>query len=89
MTLERIVAARPLPAYRLDLRFADGVEGAADLSALIAQGGVFIALRDGFEGVRIIENGRALAWRDTDGDDVDLCADALRQMLRVERAAAE
>ena len=89
MTLERIEAARPLPGYRLHLRFADSAEGVADLSHLVVQGGVFAALQADFSGVRVIEDGRAVAWRDSDGGDVDLCADALRRMVQENRAAAE
>jgi len=89
MTLERIEAARPLAGYRVHLRFTDGTEGVADLSPLIAQGGVFAAVAADFSALRVTEHGRALAWRDADGDDVDLCADALRQLLRQDRAAAE
>ncbi len=40
-----IVAVQALPEYRLALRFADGVEGAVDLSDLVGQG-VFAAWRD-------------------------------------------
>jgi len=89
MRLERIETARPLAGYRIRLRFADGTEGVADLSSLVSHGGVFAALAADFGALRIIEHGRALAWHDAEGDDVDLCADALHQLLRKDRAAAE
>ena len=41
-----IVEARPLEPYRLDLRFADGVEGVVDLERLVTFRGVFERLRD-------------------------------------------
>ena len=66
-----------------------GPRGLADLSALIAQGGAFSAIQTDFGAFRLIEHGRSLAWRDAEGDDVDLWANALRQMIQEDRAAAE
>ena len=43
--MRKIVSARPLPGYKLHLRFDDGAEGEADLSDLVGQG-VFEAWRD-------------------------------------------
>ena len=72
--MKRIVFARALPGYRLQLRFDDGVEGAVDLSADVDKG-VFSIWRDleVFSRFRVERNGRALVW----SDEVDACADAL------------
>ena len=68
------IEVRALPGYRLWIRHADGVAGEVNLSHLAGQG-VFAAWLDYhyFESVRI-GPGRQIAW----GDDIDLCADALR-----------
>jgi len=67
------VEVRPLPQFRLYLRYADGVEGEVDLSHLAGQG-VF-ALWDepgAFERVKISDH-HSIYWT----DEVELCADAL------------
>jgi len=71
--MKRIVFVEPLPAYRLRLRFDDGIEGTVNLSHLVGKG-VFAAWHDKerFARVRIGEFGE-LVW---DGD-IDLCPDAL------------
>ncbi len=43
--MERIIAAKPLPGYRLWLRFTDGAEGVVDVSDLVGRG-VFAAWND-------------------------------------------
>jgi hypothetical protein len=87
MELARIVTMEALPGPRLRLRFADGVEGVADLAPLVARGGVFAGLAGGAP--TLAEGGRAIAWRDHDGDEADMDADTLRQMIGAARAAAE
>jgi len=69
----KILAADPLPNFRLHLTFADGTDGVADLSD-IAGKGVFQAwLQPGvFEQVAVTEYG-AVLWP----DDLDLCPDTL------------
>jgi hypothetical protein len=77
---------------RLLLRFDDDdrpeLTSAVDLSAMLAQGGVFTPLRDPavFERVQIGSRGRTLLWRVGEGEDdvVDLCADALWLMAHPE-----
>ncbi|MBW3542449.1 MAG: DUF2442 domain-containing protein [Planctomycetes bacterium] len=69
----QIVEVRPLPGYRLFLRYEDGVEGEVDLSHLVGHG-VFVRWNDPTEFQRVtVCEGRYLAW----GDEIDLCADAL------------
>ena len=66
-------SVRPLPHYRLWLRYDDGVEGEVDLSALVGNG-VFAAWKTpgAFEEVTIDSSG-AIAW----SDELDLCPDSL------------
>ena len=95
MELARIVSAEMLPGLRLSVRFADGAEGVADLAPLVAQGSALAAIAAAPAAFAITQGGRAIAWRDADGEEVDLCADALRRMRGVApplgeaRAAAE
>jgi Protein of unknown function (DUF2442) len=57
----------------------DGSESVVDLAPLLAKRGVFAFLTDpaGFNAVAVGERGRTLVWRDPEGEDIDLCADAL------------
>ena len=70
-----VVSVRALPAYRLDVRFADRTEGIVDVSRMILgrNPGVFAALRDpdAFAQARI-EYG-AVTWP----GDLDLAPDAM------------
>ena len=69
----RVTKVKPIPGYRLDVEFDDGVHGIVDLSDF-ARVGVFAAwLKPGFfEQVAITSEG-ALTWP----GDLDLCPDAL------------
>jgi len=71
--LPRPVEVKPLEPYRIWLRYADGVEGAVDLSEFAGRG-VFALWNDisKFNNVRLDSRG-AVAWN----DEVDLCPDAL------------
>ena len=71
--MPRLIAVKPLPHYRLWLRYADGTEGEVDLSDLARQG-VFIAWQDPdfFQRVRLGPHGE-VQW----SNDIELCADAL------------
>jgi hypothetical protein len=89
MELHTIAAADALPGQRLRLTFADGFQGVVDLAAIAARGGVLSVLATDPGGFAVSEHGRALVWVDADGDEVDLCADALRQMAEEQRQAAE
>ncbi len=86
MELARIVTLTMLPGPAVRLRFADGVEGVADLAPLVAKGGVFATLG---AGMTLQRGGRAVAWQDADGDEADMDADTLRLMVMRARAAAE
>ena len=90
MTLHVVKRADALPNSRVAITWQDGSTDVVDLSSLLAKGGVFAALRDpaAFAAVRIGERGRSLVWRDAEGDDLDLCADALWRLAREASAAA-
>ena len=72
----KIVALEPLPRYRLQLSFTDGVKGTVDLSEKVGRG-VFTIWNDPgvFEQVQIGEFGQAV-WP----GDIDLCPDNLYRM---------
>jgi hypothetical protein len=67
------IAIKPLDAFRLWLRYSDGIEGIVDLGEFAGRG-VFEIWNDyrNFERVRIESDG-AIAWT----DDVEMCPDAL------------
>lgn len=71
--MPRPIAVRPLPTYRIWLRYDDGVEGEIDLSDLAGKG-VFRAWEEpgAFEGVTI-GAGDAIRW----SDEIELCPDSL------------
>jgi hypothetical protein len=89
MDMHTIKTAEALPGHRLRLTFEDGFHGVVDLAAIAAHGGVLSVLATDPGGFAVSEHGRALVWVDADGDEVDLCADALRQMVAEQREAAE
>jgi hypothetical protein len=72
--MHRIVSARPLPGYRLDLRFEDGVEGEVDLAHLVGKG-VFAKWQDPaeFQRVFIGPESHTVAWP----GEIDLCPESL------------
>jgi len=69
----KVIEARPLPDFRLWLKFADGVAGEVDLSDLAGHG-VFERWNapGEFEKVQVGQSGD-VKW----GEDLDLCPDAL------------
>ena len=71
--MHRITRAEALAGYRIDLSFADGTKGIADLSSLAGQG-VFALWNDyaEFLNVSIGDTGE-LIW----SDRIDLCPDSL------------
>jgi hypothetical protein len=80
----RIVHVRVLPGHRLEVRFADGVEGIVDLGADL-WGPVFEPLRDPakFAEVRLSEHG-VVCWP----NGADLAPDALYDELKSGTSAA-
>lgn len=77
----RVLEVRPMPGYRLSVRFQDGTRGEVDMSALVQsdQAGVFASLRDlaVFDAVHV-EFG-AVTWP----GDIDLAPDALHAAIKV------
>ncbi|MBN8645400.1 MAG: DUF2442 domain-containing protein [Planctomycetes bacterium] len=75
----RIVSARPLEGFRLDLAFSDGVRGVVDLSGLAGRG-VFAAwnLPGAFERVFVDPVARTVAWP----GGIDLDPDVLYEQAR-------
>lgn len=71
------VEVKPLPNYKIYLRYADGVEGEVDVSDYVGQG-VFVAWKDMsfFQQVHL-GSGRQIQWN----DEIELCPDALYLQL--------
>ena len=88
--MQSITGVEPLPQTRLRLTWSDQSQAVVDLRPLLAKGGVFEALADQarFEAVQIGERGRTLIWHDDEGDEIDLCADALWQMAHGGKVSA-
>jgi hypothetical protein len=82
MKLRAIQRAEPLPKSRVRLIWSDGAASEVDLGPVLARGGVFAFLSDpaAFNAVAVGARGRTLVWRDPEGDEIDLCADALWQL---------
>lgn len=90
MELACTAAVDVIPAGpRLRLRFANGATGVADLAPLVVMGGVFAALATAPETLALAPGGRAVVWRDADGEEADMDADTLRRKIVAERAAAK
>ena len=71
--MTRPVEVKPLPNFRIRLRYDDGTTGEVDLSDLVGRG-VFKAWDDitFFDSVRLGSHG-AIEW----GADIDICPDAM------------
>jgi hypothetical protein len=75
----RVTAVEALPAYRLRVRFVDGIEGFVDIDALIhsAGAGVFAALADQelFSRATVVHG--AVTWP----GEIDLAPDAMHAAI--------
>ena len=62
--LKDIVAVQPLPGFRLQLRFEDGVEGVVDVGQCVSFTGVFAPLHDPreFAAVRVNPELGTVCW---------------------------
>jgi len=76
----RVVAVEVLPAYRLRVRFVDGVEGVVDMDGLVHSvgAGVFAALVDPDVFGRAAVEYRAVTWP----GEIDLAPDAMYAAIR-------
>jgi hypothetical protein len=65
---------KPLPNYKLWLKFDNGEEGSVDLSHMVNKG-VFKAWQnpENFKKAHIVHDNRAIAW----SEDLDICVDSL------------
>ena len=73
----RPAEVRPLPGYRLWVRFTDGVEGVVDLSHLAGRGVFSLWNEEGaFERVTIGASGE-IAW----SCDIDICSDSVYMQI--------
>lgn len=72
--MKRIVEAKPLPNYRLFIRFEDGAKGEVDLSSMV-EDGVFVSWKDQsiFSRVSIDDATGTVTWP----GGIDLCPDTL------------
>lgn len=87
---QRIEAAEWVGDLRFRLRFADGAAGIVDLAPELGDDpGMLSVIRERPADVTVAQRGRALLWLTDAGEEVDLCADALRMQLQAEQAAAE
>jgi hypothetical protein len=81
--LPRPVAVKPLPGFRLWLRYADGAEGVVDLSDFAGRG-VFSIWNDPQCYLAVsLGPGDAIHWT----DEVELCPDALYLRLTNQQAS--
>jgi hypothetical protein len=80
----RPVKIQPLPGYRLQITYPDGVEGVIDLSADIGRG-VFTPLADEafFRTVHIGQYGQ-IAW----SEDIEICSDSAYEEIAGKPAEA-
>ena len=81
-TRTKIVACKPLPNYRIWIRFDDGLEGEVDLNHLVGKG-VFEAWNsiEFFNQVRVDPKSDTVAW----GEDIDLDSYVLREKVETKR----
>jgi hypothetical protein len=79
-TYWRVVAVRALPAFQLDVEFADGTRGRFDASEFIHadDAGVFAALRDVEMFNRVFIDHGAVTWP----GELDLAPDAMYDDLK-------
>ncbi len=76
----RVVAARPLPGFQLDVEFADSTRGRFDYSELIHRDDaeIFIPLRDVSFFNRVFVDHGAVSWP----GEIDLAPDAMYERLK-------
>jgi hypothetical protein len=79
MSIIKVISVEPKMNYQLYVKYADGVEGIADLSGIAGKGVFSIWSKPGeFEKVYIDSKTGAIAW----SDDLDICADSLHDEIK-------
>ena len=68
----KLMEVKPLPGYKLWLRYADSVSGTLDLAELVGQGVFALWVDPGEFAKAHVGLGGQIVWT----DDVDICADA-------------
>jgi hypothetical protein len=79
--LPRVISARHIADYRLELTFTDGTRGELDFrDRVVGRGGVFAPLEDVayFSQVKVDTDAGTVVWP----NGVDLCPDVLHAALR-------
>jgi|GEM_PF-1465292 len=59
----KIISLSPLPDYKLDIKFEDGVSGEIELRGFIEKG-IFSVLKNEDSFNRVYSNGYSVAWSD-------------------------
>ena len=75
--MNRPVGIKPLPGWKLEVTFQDGLQGLYDMSASIGKG-VFSLLKDSskFNQVHIAQYGQ-ITW----SEEMEICSDAIHKEL--------
>ena len=75
-----VIEVRPLPRYRLHVRFVDGTEGEVDTSAMLFgdKAGVFQGLRDEKRFAEVFVEDGAVTWP----GELDLAPDAMYDEIK-------
>jgi len=83
--MHHVIAVTALEPYQIKVRFADGVEGTVDLSAMIGHG-IFAQLTDpqAFAQVYVDPVTHTVAWP----QGIDLCPDTLYADVQAQQQAA-
>lgn len=78
-----IIRAKYLGDYKIEISFADGNSGIADLLPVIKKGGVFDKIKDieRFKNFRIHEDLKVLVWN----DEIDVAPETLYKLAVEEK----
>lgn len=85
MSIVKAVFIKPGANYNLFVRFADGKEGAVDLSSVAGKGVFEIWETPGVFEKAYIDATGAVAWN----EQVDICSDALYELLNIKTDAKD
>ena len=78
MSINKLIEVKPLPEFKLFVKYQDGTEGKTDLSHLAGKGVFSFWNSPGnFEKVYIDEISGAIAWN----ENLDICPDAIYYRL--------